>query len=91
MDGIFYAYVKVNGFTSWLHGEGSYVCNRAFDVCRSSFSAAVEQNGGDPLSFRYGFGHCVLCTFMYCFLLTFYGHRISSSGRDGHSVLHLMF
>jgi len=51
--------VKVNGFTSWLHGEGSYVCNRASDVCRSSFSAAVEQNGGDPLSFKYSFGHCV--------------------------------
>jgi len=44
--------MQVNGFTSWLHGEGSYVCNRASDICRSSFAAAVELLA-NPLPFRY--------------------------------------
>jgi len=54
--------MKVNGFTSWLHGEGSYVCNRASDMCRSSFSAAVEQSG-DSLSFKYCFSDYVFFSF----------------------------
>jgi len=49
---IFCVYVKVNGFTSRLHGEGSYVCNRASDIYRSSFSAAVELHA-DPVPFKY--------------------------------------